>query len=206
MCNDSFTDCCCYSWSLLNFPVAHCNTLQHTATHCNTLQHTATHCHTLQHTATHCNTLQHTATHCNTLQHIATHCTTFSVSAKLNRKTSYIWHDPFICFHDSVICVTRFIYMRVMAQTYIHMWAMLFSYVPHELLQYCYYYLRLVGSLKLYVSFAKEPYQRDDVLQKRPIIFFFYMWHELLQYCYGVATIGRLLETIGLFCRIQSLL
>ena len=30
--------------------------------------------------------------------------------------------------------------------------------------------LRLVGSWKLYVSFAKEPYKRDDILQKRPII------------------------------------
>jgi len=43
MCHDSFTDCCCYSRSLLNFAVAHCNTLQHIATQCNTLQHTATH-------------------------------------------------------------------------------------------------------------------------------------------------------------------
>ena len=25
-------------------------------------------------------------------------------------------------------------------------------------------WLRLVGSLKLYVSFAKEPYKRDDIL------------------------------------------
>jgi len=31
-------------------------------------------------------------------------------------------------------------------------------------------WLRLVGSLKLWVSFAKEPYKRDCVLQKRPII------------------------------------
>jgi len=30
--------------------------------------------------------------------------------------------------------------------------------------------LRLVGSLKLKVSFEKEPYKRDDILQKRPII------------------------------------
>jgi len=30
---------------------------------------------------------------------------------------------------------------------------------------------RLVGSLKLYVSFAKEPYKKDYILQKRPIIF-----------------------------------
>ena len=31
-------------------------------------------------------------------------------------------------------------------------------------------WLRLVGSLKFQVSFAKEPYKRDDILQKRPII------------------------------------
>jgi len=31
-------------------------------------------------------------------------------------------------------------------------------------------WLRLVGSLKIMVSFAKEPYNRDDILQKRPII------------------------------------
>jgi len=31
-------------------------------------------------------------------------------------------------------------------------------------------WLRLVGSLKLQVSFAKEPYKRDDILPKRLII------------------------------------
>jgi len=31
-------------------------------------------------------------------------------------------------------------------------------------------WLWLVGSIKLYVSFAKEPYDRDDILQKRLII------------------------------------
>jgi len=31
--------------------------------------------------------------------------------------------------------------------------------------------LWLVGSLKTWVSFAKEPYKRDYILQKRPIIF-----------------------------------
>ena len=31
-------------------------------------------------------------------------------------------------------------------------------------------WLRLVGSLKLQVSFAKEPYSEDDILQKRPVI------------------------------------
>jgi len=32
------------------------------------------------------------------------------------------------------------------------------------------WWLRLVGSLKVQVSFAKEPYKRDCNLQKRPII------------------------------------
>ena len=31
-------------------------------------------------------------------------------------------------------------------------------------------WLRLVGALKVQVSFAKEPYKRDDILQKKPII------------------------------------
>ena len=31
-------------------------------------------------------------------------------------------------------------------------------------------WLRLVGSLKLQVSFAKDPYEKDYILQKRPII------------------------------------
>jgi len=31
-------------------------------------------------------------------------------------------------------------------------------------------WLRLVGSLKLQGSFAKEPYKKDDILQKRPTI------------------------------------
>jgi len=31
-------------------------------------------------------------------------------------------------------------------------------------------WLRLVGSFKLWVSFAKEPYKRDDILQKIPVI------------------------------------
>ena len=31
--------------------------------------------------------------------------------------------------------------------------------------------LRLVGFLKLYVSFTKETYERDDILQKGPTVF-----------------------------------
>jgi len=61
--------------------------------------------------------------------------------------------------------------------------------------------------LKNKVSFAKEPYKRDDILQKRPIILrsqrivatpYLITW----RITYVVATISRLLEIIGLFCRI----
>jgi len=41
-------------------------------------------------------------------------------------------------------------------------------------------WLRLVGSLKLQVSFAKEPYKRDYVLQTRPMIF----WSLLIDGCF----------------------
>jgi len=33
-------------------------------------------------------------------------------------------------------------------------------------------WLRLVGSLKLYVSFAKKPYKRDDILPNAQVVFF----------------------------------
>ena len=37
-------------------------------------------------------------------------------------------------------------------------------------------WLRLVGSSNLYVSFAKEPYKRDYILQTRPIILKSLLW------------------------------
>ena len=73
-----------------------------------------------------------------------------------------------------------------------------------------------------WVSFAKEPYTRDDILQKRPIILrtrtrllmkssatgkagagdpSYRSKHDV----YGVATISRLLKIVGLFGRISSL-
>ena len=56
-------------------------------------------------------------------------------------------------------------------------------------------WLRLVGSLKLQVSFAKEPYKRDDILQKRRLV------HVPMTMRYGVATISRLLKITGPFAK-----
>jgi len=75
-------------------------------------------------------------------------------------------------------------------------WVMAHIWMGHDTHMW---WLRLVGSLKLYVSFAKKPYKRDNILQKRPEIYG--SWHT-----YGVATISGLLQIIGLFCRISSLL
>ena len=92
-------------------------------------------------------------------------------------------------------------------------------------------WLRLVGSFKLQVSFAKEPYKRDYILQKRSIIrrslliiatpyadVYMYMYSintapysmgkgtYLHLIIYGMATVSRIDKIIGLFCRILSLL
>ena len=65
---------------------------------------------------------------------------------------------------------------------------------------------RLVGSLKLQVSFAKKPYQKDYILQKRPTILRELFNATATVWCCGVATISRLLEITGHFCRIWPLL
>jgi len=75
-------------------------------------------------------------------------------------------------------------------------------------------WLQLVGSIKLLVSFAKETYKRDDILQKRPIILsilltvatpYMYMESRSLKshasWVYRMAIISRLLKIIGLFCK-----
>ena len=74
------------------------------------------------------------------------------------KRLSYVWnnchmYDKTCLIHvcemtwrvwlDSFMCMTRLIHMG---------------------------WLQLVGSIKLQVSFAKEPYKRDDILQERHII------------------------------------
>jgi len=95
-------------------------------------------------TATHCNEFQRTVTHCNhcnTLQHTATHCNT-----PLSRLLS-----------KSNILVTELI-------VYVYVYVYIYVYV-------CVMgWLRLVGSLKLYVSIAEYSLFYRALLQKRLII------------------------------------
>jgi len=88
---------------------------------------------------------------------------------------SYVWHDLFICVTWLIhTCdITQLCVWHDVFHTYSDMG-----------------WLQLVGSIKLYVSFAKEPYKRDAMLQKRPIILSIlltvandmahsYVWHHL---------------------------
>jgi len=59
---------------------------------------------------------------------------------------SYMWHNSYSC-----------------------MWHASYSYVWHASHSNM-GWLRSVGSLNWQVSFTKEPYKRDDILQKRPVI------------------------------------
>jgi len=61
-------------------------------------------------------------------------------------------------------------------------------------------WLRLAGSLKLQVAFAKEPYKKALYSQReiKALYSFVHVFSE--RALYGVATINRLLKIIGLFC------
>jgi len=65
--------------------------------------------------------------------------------------------------------------------------------------------LRLVGSLKLQVSFAEYSLFNRVLLQKRPIILRSLLIvakpPHMCIYTYGVATMSRLLKIIGLICK-----
>ena len=116
------------------------------------------------HTATHRNTLQTTwayklsaatymnESHWNTLQHTLTPMGLQLCSvACLCSAVRMLWS----CFRPVLICDIKWSYE----------WLDSFAWVAWLM-----GWLRWVGSLKLQVSCAKQPYKRDYILQKRPVI------------------------------------
>jgi len=187
----------------------HDNTLQHCATCCNKLQHTAAHCNTphahtattskgchkkthrlqhLQHTATRCNTLhqgcgapprhdvdadgepcntlQHTATYCNILQNTALHCNI------LQRIAMHCKALQYTATQYNTLQRTATGMCRAMG------------------------WLRLVGSLKLQVSFAEYRLLYRALLQKRPVI----LWSLLIVATPYRATMSMLMASPATHC------
>jgi len=68
------------------------------------------------------------------------------------------------------IHVHKCAYTYIPVYTYIHKHVCIYVYAYSSSSTRSMGWLRLVGSLKLYVSFAKEPCKRDYILQKRPVI------------------------------------
>jgi len=65
----------------------------------------------------------------------------------------------------------------VQIYVYVYIYTIMYTYIYIQIYIPCFCilflameWLRLVDSFKLKVSFAKEPYKRDYILQKRPMI------------------------------------
>jgi len=121
-----------------------------------------------------CSVLQCVAVCCSVLQCVAVCCSalhTFIVYIQKSALKSFFICSVLQCVAVccSVLqCVTLCCSVLHTFIVYIQKSALTSFLIPTS--HFYMRWLRLVGSLKLYVSFAKEPYKRDDILQKRPII------------------------------------
>jgi len=76
----------------------------------------------------------------------------------------YIYINIHVC-----ICIYIYTYIHIYIDTYIHNIYICLSYRHRRVFSHM-GWLWLVGPIKLQVSFAKEPYKRDDILQKRRFV------------------------------------
>ena len=133
-----------------------CNVLQCVAVCCSALQCVAVCCSVLQCVAVCCSVLQCVAVRCSVLRCAAVCCSALQCAA--------------VCCSVLQCVASRYIYQLIKISLLIE------SCVGCEKMHMRMHqnthmgWLRLVGCLKLYVSFAKEPYKRHDILQKRPTI------------------------------------
>jgi len=170
--------------SMVQCGAACCSVVQYGAEWCSVLRSTM---HTRQHTAPYCTTLHHAATHCNALQCTATHCNTLQHTAKVQNL--------------SQTCQKRLVYtLRLILLDDIYARRDLYSNPP-PLSPYTRAHARThrlsakkwKKSCRIYdQNVKKEMYTMYDK---------YYLTIYISEETYGVATISRLLEIIGLFCK-----
>ena len=134
--------------------------------------HAHTHAHTCTHTTRPCNTLTHIYTRIAHTQHV---CTRPAHTHKQHTTHARCFTRNTLTHNYTIVHTHRFCSkMKVPVLGIVENMSgaasldsqMLFECIISNTMGW----LRLVGSLKLYVSFAKEPYKRDYILQKRPTI------------------------------------
>jgi len=95
---------------------------------------------------------------------------TFTFICHVTRHVTRVTHaSRVVCM---CTCVWEYLDECVWVFGWKHMWMSLWSKTRKSYLLRVYVFmgwLRLVGSSELEVSFAKETYERDDILQKRPM-------------------------------------
>jgi len=83
-----------------------------------------------------------------------------------NMTHSCVWHDSLYVWYHSYRCATRLIHMCAMTYacdtSHALMWHNAITYFTWLVISW---HSKYVGSIQLYVSFAKEPYKRDDILK-----------------------------------------
>jgi len=149
---------CC---SVLQCAAVYCSVLQYVAVCCSMLQQcVAVCCSVLQYVAVCSSMLQCVPVCCSVLQYVAMCC--MHISMYQNNKSFQRVHTCTCNAHTQS------------TNTYSTVWGRLEWCVSHTRLTHNQLthmgWLRLVGSLKTYVSFAEEPYKRDHILPQRPII------------------------------------
>jgi len=126
--------------------------------------HTNAHTHTHTHTSTHIWwNLPQSYTHTHKLTHTHAHIHIFDDCISPRAFHSIHTHTLSLFLSLSHTHTHALTHTYVLTHTY--------KLVKMRQTPYLYMgWLPLVGSLQLQVSFAKEPYKRDDILQKRPRI------------------------------------
>ena len=132
---------------------------------CSVLHSVAVCCSVLQCVAVCCSVLQCVAVCCSVLQCVAVCCSVKGVMHSRLMSRCTLQGCVCVCVCACVrVCVCACMCVRVRVCTSVCV------YVSDSVLETGMGWLRLVGSLKLNVSFARETYKRDYILQKRPTI------------------------------------